>query len=139
MKRIFYFCAAAVAFFMVEEQARMTILTFRDPIVMTHGSAQEYQVKRGGTLNLIYEYDHIRFCETTFLRFIVRKLNNTIVYRDTVPGGASGLGHQRNITPFKLPSELDPNVYIFRMFPSSQCREGAHQVDSPEVEFEIVE
>ena len=115
------------------------IQRFIPPVTMTLGLAENPVVERGGVIKLIYEYDHKRFCETTLIRFIVRvdTKEPEIVWRDRVPGGATPLGHQRVLNSMKLPPEIEPGKYEFRLFTSSNCGSAFFQSKADDIKFEV--
>ena len=139
MNKIISIGVGIAALFLIEEQARNTFLGFRGPYVYIAAGVEDSKIIQGGTARFFFDFDHIKFCQDNLARFVATQPDNAIVYRDSVPGGAVGLGKQHVVNPFKLPPELRVGKYKFRVFANSECRDGVHSTPAPEIEFEIVE
>lgn len=139
MNRLITFIIAAVAIFLVEEQARRLFTNYRDPYVYHSARAIEPRVASGTLLKIELSFTHIRYCQEILSRFMIFGADGSIVSRDTVPGGATLLGPHTIIMPIMTPIGAKAGAYTLRMFANAECSDGIHVTPMPDIAFEIVE
>ncbi len=139
MKRFLFFSIWIFVAAMFGYNVKNFLLGYREPYIYLSASALNPVVSAGEIINLVYEFDRIRYCEVTLSRFIVRKDSEDVVYRDNVVGGAAPVGlNKRVVNPFKIPDDTAPGKYLFRLTANVQCNEGPHYIPAPEIEFQVI-
>lgn len=114
------------------------ILSHRTPLIFFEASAKPDHVPVGGTLNLHYRFNRIRYCQIDLNRFIDALPQHEIVWRDRIVGGATTTGHHTVINPVQLPADIGPGQYVFRLISNNSCTEGQYAVLAPDVFFTVV-
>ena len=138
MKRVLTVAVFSALALMFGYNVKNFLLTYRDPYVDVKTSAIDELVKSGGILRARFEFDHIRICEEKLARFIIRRDDtNEVVYRDSVAGGATNLGHHTVTHPIQIPHELGPGPYYYRVIIHAQCSDGQHDQPTPDIPFDI--
>lgn len=117
---------------------RGSALSRQEPYIFAASSAVTPRVKPGGTLILSYEFTRIRYCRTDLDRYIIRAVDNEVIWRDRIPGGAGNIGHVTVRNPVVVPLNATPGNYIFRTIVYATCSDRLYDAVAPDILFEIV-
>lgn len=108
------------------------------PYIYSGGWADPEVIPVGGELRTHYRFERHRICQTDLNRFIARLPGNEIVWRDRVPGGATGLGKHQVVNVIGLPEGMQAGDYVLRIVNYSTCGETSYSAIAPDVSFRIV-
>lgn len=128
---------AVLIAFIFSWQLYQAILHFREPYTYTSAHAEPPLIHDGDPLSVVYEFDRIRYCRTELVRFVVRRFDQSVLWRDSAPGGATRLGHHIVMNDIKLPS-LPAGLYTLRTMVFSDCSDSPHASVGPDVDFEVL-
>lgn len=114
------------------------VLTFTPPFSISTITPISTTLRAGEDLVLDHSFVRNRICRSTLDRFIVSVSEDSVIWRSSVPGGASklGPGKVRNIVP--LPKDLPPGNYKYLSTVFGDCFEGMHANAWPEVVFTVL-
>ncbi len=112
---------------------------FSDPYAYLAAWATNPRLGAGEELGLKYIFERYRYCESSLSRFIIRRPDNSIVWRDRIVGGATTVGKHEVLNVVRLPMDMTSGQYVFRTISFANCSDGEHSTQAPDIAFEVVD
>jgi hypothetical protein len=93
-------------------------------------------IESGDPLIVYYHFNRQRICQVDINLFVIKPDHNEVVWRNRVPGGASGLGEIDTMSIFRIPP-LESGKYKFTTTVSYTCLDGNHILSFDPIEFTV--
>jgi hypothetical protein len=111
---------------------------FREPYIVTAAKVLTPQpIHASSEIMVQYDIDRRRLCKTELVRFFSVLPEDSVVHRETVPGGTTSIGRHTIKNTVKLPPEIKPGMcYRYNVQVVSECSAGTQfTYPVPTVEF----
>ena len=128
---------AVVMAIMLGIQSYWIFLRYTPPHIYLSAWSENPRLAVGEVLRVRYIFERIRYCDTALNLFIIRRPDNSVVWRLRTIGGAALLGRREVLNVYQLPPEAIPGTYVFRTISHATCVDGSHSSAAPDVIFVV--
>jgi hypothetical protein len=115
-----------------------TYFLIKDPVTVISTTVINDPVPNGEHIIIEFLTERRRLCRSEADLFVLRKPENTVVWRNRVPTLSVPIGINRTRADL-VEAKLEPGEYIFRDFVHSQCTDGNFTTQSPDVSFKVLQ